>query len=142
MKENRVFGGKKSTSSILQGIKFILLFGGKKDVRTYARVSIRESTFWKKKVDLIEKPGYEGKSSFWREQVDFIKTARYKVYLTFWREKRRLHLCSDLNTRVDFLEKKIDPIEKPGYEGKSSFWREKLDFFKTPGDKKYLNFWW
>ena len=53
-----------------------------------------------KKVDAIEKPGYEGKSSFWREKVDFIKTAGDKVYYTFWREKNRLHSYTGLNKKV------------------------------------------
>ena len=39
------------------------------------------------------------------------------------------------------MQKKIDPIEKPGYGGKWSLWREKVDFFKTPVDKIYSTFW-
>ena len=40
-----------------------------------------------------------------------------------------------------FGKKKVNPIEIPGYDGKSTFWREKSDFIKTPGDKVYFTFW-
>ena len=58
------FWRKKLTSSKHRGIKFNRLFGGKNVVCTYTRVYIRESTFWQKKVDPIEKPGYEVKIEF------------------------------------------------------------------------------
>ena len=112
--ENRVFGGKNSTSLIHRGIKFSWIL---RDKTTFAHIPGSKyecRLFCKKKVDLIENRAMKWKSSFWRKKVDFLKTPGIKVYLTFWRKKRRLYIYPGLNTRVDFLAKKGRPHRKTG----------------------------
>ena len=40
-----------------------------------------------------------------------------------------------------FGKKKSNPSKNRAIKLKSSFWREYIDFFKTPGDKVYSTFW-
>ena len=82
--ESRRFGGKKSTSSKHRDQSAYLLFDGKNIDCTNLQVCLRDSTFW-------------------REKVDFIKTLGWSRISTFWRKKFRLHQCTGLNTRLDFL---------------------------------------
>ena len=125
------------------GDKVYLNFWRKKRrLHLYPGLNTRVDFFEKKKSTPSKNRAIMWKSSFWREKVDFFKTPGDEVYSTFWRKKRLLHLYPGLNTIVDFFAKnKSTPLKNRAMKWKSSFWREKVDFIKTPGDKVYFSIW-